>query len=229
MTCFVSVFRHQNVSVQMLIWSQIAGGRRRVCAAHRRVSTMLPVCQREMTLSAGERLTMEATPLQIIRKLCSCISHWEWMGEKVASLFYHPVSRSRSFAIGSGFSFKTLSTGTDFHIIIKFHLKPDTAFIMQQHLYYCDPKKQKCWHVFIRLGGFEESCPTRSPVSGRESRLLCSCHIFLFFSRKTPNSTTAIPKIRKKETSPKNCTSINTLTLTLTSYNLGNVIYHPYS
>lgn len=81
MTCFVSVFRRQNVCVQMLIWSQIAGGRRRVCAVRRRVSTMLPVCRRGTSLSAGETLTMEATPLQIIRKLCSCISHWmnEWI------------------------------------------------------------------------------------------------------------------------------------------------------
>lgn len=73
MTCFVSAFRRQNVCVQMLIWSQIAGGRRRVCAAPRRVSTMLPVCRRETSLPAGEALTMEATPLRIIRRLCSCI------------------------------------------------------------------------------------------------------------------------------------------------------------
>lgn len=53
LVCFASVCRLLNVSVQMVMWSQHAGGSR-TCAAHRHVSTMPPVCRGEMIMSAGE-------------------------------------------------------------------------------------------------------------------------------------------------------------------------------
>lgn len=41
------------MSVQMVMWSQCAGGSR-TCAAHHHVSTMPPACPGEMIMSAGE-------------------------------------------------------------------------------------------------------------------------------------------------------------------------------
>lgn len=147
MTCFVSAFRRQNVCVQMLIWSQIAGGRRRVCAAPRRVSTMLPVCRRETSLSAGEALTMEATPLQIIRRLCSCIILSScrfvviicfalWIFSVHARL--HGEKRAASAAARLIFM---LSSNLIYWLILAGYCAAD--------VYYSDLKRQKRWLVFI--------------------------------------------------------------------------------
>lgn len=116
------------MSVQMLIWSQTAGSRRRVCAAHRRASTTLPVCQRETTLSAGTTLAMGASPDNSKALQLSLPPRMKGRGE-AASLFYHPVFISSSFVSGSEFSAlirtcvgKKLNLSpqmTDFDIIIK--------------------------------------------------------------------------------------------------------------
>lgn len=53
-----------NVSARMVMWSQHAGGSR-TCVAHHRVSTMPPVCPREMIMSAD---VCEGFPGRIVKK-----------------------------------------------------------------------------------------------------------------------------------------------------------------
>lgn len=157
MTCFVSVFRRQSVSVQMLIWSQTAGSRRRACAALHRASTTLPVCRREITLSAGETPTMEATPLQIIRKLCSCISHWELKeGLGWGALF---------FIILSGFGLWIFSINTHLHGK-KLGL---CTSMLDWFWYYHSILEENKWYFLLICSNEVEmlTCVYRLPVLGR--------------------------------------------------------------